>query len=114
MQQLLSRLNKLSLATDTSPDELLLKMLETMERSLFGTPSSISNADLKPPTKKARRTTGWSPSARKHHSQVMKEIWAEKKARKGGAKKLSPEHKAKLQAGYHRYRMQWKLGQANA
>lgn len=113
MQQLLSRLNKLSLATGTSPDELLLKMLETMERSLFGTPTSISSADPKPPTRKFRRKAGWSPSARKHQSQVMKEVWAAKKTKRG-PKKLSPEHKAKLQAGYHRYRMQWKLGQSNA
>lgn len=115
MQQLLSRLNKLSLATGVTPDDLLLKMIETVEKSVFSTSGTISSADMKPPTRKVRRKAGWSPSARKHHSQVMKEIWAKKKATKRrGIKQLTPEHKAKLQAGYRRYRVQTKLAQANA
>lgn len=116
MQQLLSRLNKLSLATGVTPDDLLLKMIETVEKSVFSTSGTISSADMKPPTRKVRRKAGWSPSARKHHSQVMKEIWAKKKAgkRKGGVKQLTPEHKAKLQAGYRRFRVQSKLAQVNA
>ena len=114
---LLSRLNKLSLATGVSPDELLLKVIETMEKSLASTPETISNTDTLP-KRKRRRHSGWSPSARKHHSQLMKSIWAKKKEvsqpTKRGIKELTPEHKAKLQAGYHRYRVQRKLAAANA
>lgn len=114
-QQLLSRLNRLALATGVTPDDLLETIMETMERSLFSTPADISTAD-RTPTRRVKRS-GWSPAQRAAHSVRMKEAYRKKmeaqQPKRRGPKQITPEHRAKLQAGLARYRIQQKM-QANA
>lgn len=113
--QLLNRLNKLSIATGVSPDELLSKMLDSAERSIFSSKQDISPAVTRSTVKTRRQ--GWSPAQKRAHGIIMKQVWAERKnASKKASRKprvITPEHKAKLMAGLARYRLSQKL-QANA
>lgn len=122
MQNLLTRLNHLALATGLSPDALLTKMISTAENSLFAA-KDISNADTQQEatqvveTKKERRRR-WTKSARLAQSQRIKDAWARKKAallpKKRGRKPgftLTPEQKAALHNGLHNYRLTRRQGQ---
>ena len=114
--QLLSRLNKIAIATGQSPDDLLNTVITTIENSLvqpdpgFSVDASISTANT---PRKRRPNRGWSPAAKRAHSVRMKEIYRLKKEaqmkKKPGVKELTPEHKTKLMAGLARWRMHKKL-----
>lgn len=114
---LLSRLNKLAIATGQSPDQLLETVISTIEGSLLNAEAqvsvdnSISTANTQPRQRRPRR--GWTPSARAAHSVRMKEVYRQKKLaeapKKPGVKALTPEHKTKLMAGLARWRVHQKL-----
>ena len=111
--ELLSRLNKIAIATGQSPDALLLRLIETIERKLVGEP--ISNADTVTPRKR-KPNRGWSPASKAAHSIRMKEIYRKKKEAEEKQKTryvMTPEHKAKLLAGRARYNIHRKLEALN-
>lgn len=114
--QLISRLNKIAIATGQSPDDLLNTVITTIERSLtqpdpgLSVDKPISSADT---PRKRRPYRGWSPAAKQAHSVRMKEVFRLKKEaqtkKKPGVKQLTPDHKVKLMAGLARWRMHKKL-----
>lgn len=120
---LLSRLNKIAIATGQSPDDLLETVITTIEKSLtqpdpgFHIDKGISKANTPRRRGPYKGNRGWTPAAKQAQSVRMKEVFKQKKLaqekKKPGVKELTPEHKTKLMAGLARWRMHQKLG-ANA